>query len=238
MSLNRFTDESGKALRADYFPVRLDRRIPTPAGYSTERHRRSRSPQPRLSSSRRVRSASHKSQTPPTYMIVDYNEESRRLLPSHFNKSNNSPGSPTSHRVFTNDTTDGSLRALTPKLKRMPSKPKFLPQALKTSFVLKQKVAVEPDISTQLFNRNDVETQTIVNLQRLDLQGVRDYQTWQNEVTEPFLKELRKAIKTNKPACLEDYIIAYCEAKKSGQTPPETVYNLNSSSTASSMDQL
>jgi hypothetical protein len=35
-------------------------------------------------------------------------------------------------------------------------------------------------------------------------------------------------LKNNRPVCIEDYIIAYCEAKKSGLPLPETTLNISS----------
>ena len=180
MSLTKFTDLNGKPLRADYFPVRLDRSVPRSAGYAQTTRKATYSPpteRPKPSPSRL------KALHPPTYMIVDYNFDAQRDSPK--NQVINDPVVSQSSEYEVKRTPVSTL------ISRIPAKkPHTASHPLYSSFLMKQQVHKEETASGALFKKEDAETQTVANLDRLELPGVRDYQTWTNEVLEPFMKVL------------------------------------------------
>jgi len=48
------------------------------------------------------------------------------------------------------------------------------------------------------------------------------------------LQDLRKAVKAQRPECLEEYVIAYCMAKLRNQPPPETTGGISNVTKGSS----
>jgi hypothetical protein len=186
MSITRFTDEAGKPFRTDCFPLRIDKRYPSSAGFVLDNRRKVSSPVSRHSvfrDSLLKNSSLTRLKTPPTYLMVDYPEsrihsptfgEDRSLLVDH---------SPAKTEVKRPMTASSTLR-----IRNLKEMPKFAPQPLKSSFLLKQKVFIDDDVSGSLYKRRDAIVQTEVDLQRLDLPGVKDYQKWVNDTAEPFIK--------------------------------------------------
>jgi hypothetical protein len=250
MSVIRMTDEQGKLLRADYFPLRLDARRPTTSGYFVANHRQ-KITQSRQKVSPIIKEANKmtsmlQTQSPSTYLVVDYHPQKQASFSASGTLNNqitslpNSPNpqSPTrtstgnrngtaSSSLLTRPTSSGEELRSSAKQRAAGSRVRHGAQPLRSSFILRQKLDLEADVSKQLYNKEDQVVQTEYNLNRLDFKGLNGYQKWTNEVAEPFIKDLRKALKTNRPENIEDYIISYCEEKKKGYRstnfPPVTI---------------
>jgi hypothetical protein len=69
----------------------------------------------------------------------------------------------------------------------------------------------------------DMQTQTDGDLIKRNFVGLTGYQEWSRSHVEPFLKELRNAIKANRPENIPSYISAYCAAYEGGMPQPVTV---------------
>jgi hypothetical protein len=72
-------------------------------------------------------------------------------------------------------------------------------------------------------NRKNVECQTepapILKQEFVDL---KDYRKWGNTMVDPFVKDLRKILMSQKPGSIEQYVIAYCNARINGEPVPDT----------------
>jgi hypothetical protein len=228
MSLTKFIDENGKPLRADYFPVRLEKNVPTSGGFATNTRRANSSP-PNARPKTASQSTRLSPQKHPAYLIVDYNFDPRKKPPAQLSpiQSEFPPLSPSQYEVRrTAVSTNISKRSLA----GTKVNPKNAPQPLYSSFLMKQQLPPEETATGSMYKRNDAETQTVVTIERLELAGVKEYQKWTNEVVEPFIKDLRKQLKNCRPVNLEDYIIAYCDAKKNGLPVPDTTLDVAAAS--------
>jgi hypothetical protein len=186
MSITRFTDETGKPFRTDCFPLRIDKRYPSSAGFVLDNRKKGVSPVSRQSMFRDslLKNCSlTRLKTPPTYLMVDY-PESRIQSPAFGERR----PSPTNNFSADAEVIRPKTASSTLQMRSLKERPKFAPQPLKSSFLLKQKVYIDDDVSGSLYKRKDAIVQTEVDLQRLDLPGVKDYQKWVNDTAEPFIK--------------------------------------------------
>jgi hypothetical protein len=72
-------------------------------------------------------------------------------------------------------------------------------------------------------NRKTVEVQTEpAPILKQEFADLKEFRKWGTNVVDPFIKELRKVLMSQKPASVEQYIIAYCNAKLSNGTVPDT----------------
>lgn len=73
-------------------------------------------------------------------------------------------------------------------------------------------------------NRKTVGVQTepspVVKQEFVDL---KDFRKWGSNEVDPFVKELRKVLMTQKPSSIERYVMAYCSARLMGEPAPDTV---------------
>ena len=117
------------------------------------------------------------SDVPTTYMVVNFDEDFVESLPS---------GMPPIVKVDERKT-----KEILAKLKKhSPQKPeKMKAPKLVTSYVLPKKV--DPDVAAAerlMFRRNDVGTQTDLNMNKMVFEGLPAYQAWTADVVEPFIK--------------------------------------------------
>lgn len=54
------------------------------------------------------------------------------------------------------------------------------------------------------------------------LPQVKDHKIWRTERCDPFLEDIKAALLKNKPADMEEYLIAFCEARLAGNPAPDT----------------
>jgi hypothetical protein len=69
--------------------------------------------------------------------------------------------------------------------------------------------------------RQSVEVSTEPSFVKLDLSDLADYQRWSKGVCEPFLKDLRQAILTNRPENIAEFVGAWAIAAATNQPPPK-----------------
>ena len=92
---------------------------------------------------------------------------------------------------------------------------------LASSFVL-PRIGFDSRERTRPLTR-ELQTQTKKRiLLREYLPTVKDHKIWRTEKCDPFLYDIKTALLQNKPANIEEYLIAYCEAKLAGNPVPET----------------
>lgn len=103
---------------------------------------------------------------------------------------------------------------------RLASAPKYIPPpGLVNSFAaFLPPQNLNPPVTTA-----EMDTQTDLPLIRQHFENLTEYQKWVDEEVEPFLKGLRKAVMRAKPAVLQSYVSAYCEAIAMQREPPETI---------------
>jgi hypothetical protein len=69
----------------------------------------------------------------------------------------------------------------------------------------------------------DAETQTAIRIHlREHLPGIKDHKIWRMECMDPFIEELKSELLKNKPANVEEFVIAICEARLTGKPLPVT----------------
>jgi hypothetical protein len=69
--------------------------------------------------------------------------------------------------------------------------------------------------------REDAECQTEVALYKMEFDNIQDYQTWTKSDVDPLLRDLKKAILSNRPVNLGLFIEAYGKALAEGKDLPE-----------------
>lgn len=79
------------------------------------------------------------------------------------------------------------------------------------------------DNNRRVLGKVDVETQTEGTLDKIDFNGLSGYQEWSRAEVEPFLKNLRAAIKSQRPSNIQSYVSACCAAMEAGQPLPVCV---------------
>jgi hypothetical protein len=231
MNSTEITDSQGKHLRAKFFPFHLRKRVPT--SLSGLLKTKTLSPLSHDQQGRRASTAPHfvTKKFPTTYMIVDYRHDRKQLLSQAALEEKNELTAPVAPpyvppapvlsplRTTTGKGSDTDSPAASPTRR----KTRHGAQPLRSSFILKKKrhhTDDQIDISSLLYNKNDAGTQTEVFLERKNFPTLSDYQNWSNDVAEPFFKELRKAVKANRPKDLEEYCIQYCRRLQEGLPPP------------------
>ena len=97
----------------------------------------------------------------------------------------------------------------------------LLPQ-LTSSFILPEVKGYTED-PRNMPQSCDVETQTTFRIHlREYLASIKDHKVWRMERLDPFLEELQLELLKNKPANIEEFVIAICEARLDNQPLPET----------------
>ena len=91
---------------------------------------------------------------------------------------------------------------------------------LATSFVL-PRIGFDSRGSRPLTRELTTQTKKRILLREY-LPTVKDHKIWRTEKCDPFLYDIKTALLQNKPANIEEYLIAYCEAKLAGNPVPET----------------
>lgn len=76
-------------------------------------------------------------------------------------------------------------------------------------------------LSYARMKRNEVGTQTAPTFAKLDLTDLAAYQKWNKGTCEPFLKELRMAILSNRPEDIGEFTLAWTLAYVKGEPPPQ-----------------
>ena len=69
--------------------------------------------------------------------------------------------------------------------------------------------------------RSDVDVQTAPAFTKLDLSDLSEYQKWNKGKCDPFLKELRQAILSNRPEDIGEFVIAWTLSYVNGSEPPQ-----------------
>eukprot|EP01040_Poterioochromonas_malhamensis_P020907 gene20907-25099_t len=217
---SKITDEQGKHLRVRYFPFHLNRQLPPVMTASGRK-------EDLLSSKSRASTVPHvvPKKYPTTHMILDYRQDKKHLVDQAARDiEKDSPLSPSSvpppralppmspaHRVDFDKLQSNSPKNTVRKLRHTA-------QPLRSSFVMRRKSSEFGE--NILFGKAEIGIQTDDRLERLEFPTLTQYQQWSNNVSEPFFKELRKAVKANRPANLEQYIIHYCYAMQKGEPAP------------------
>lgn len=233
MDSTEITDSQGKHLRAKFFPFHLRKRVPSTL--SGLMKTKMLSPLDHDAQGRRASTAPHfvGKKFPTTYMIVDYRHDRKQLLSQAALEEKNQltapavapyipPPMPVVLSPIRNET-KGLSDTDSPDASPSRRKTRHGAGPLRSSFVLKKKrhhTDDKIDISALLYNKNDAGTQTEVKLERQNFATLSDYQNWSNDVAEPFFRELRKAVKANRPKDLEEYCIEYCRRHQQGLPPP------------------
>ena len=93
-------------------------------------------------------------------------------------------------------------------------------EMLATSFVL-PRIGFDSRGSRPLTRELQTQTKKRILLREY-LPTVKDHKIWRTEKCDPFLYGIKTALLQNKPANIEEYLIAYCEAKLAGNPIPET----------------
>lgn len=122
------------------------------------------------------------SESPTTYMVVNFDEEFVESLPSEM--------PPIMH------VNDAKTKTIIEKIrKNSPERKDKLPRApgLNSSYLLPK--YVDPDVAAErlMFRRKDAGTQTDLNMNKCVFEGMTGYQHWTSEVVEPFLKVITKS---------------------------------------------
>lgn len=101
--------------------------------------------------------------------------------------------------------------------------PTSLP-SLSSSFALPKVQSLKPEpVVRNMMGRSDVACQAGPDLTRAQFDGLQEFQDWTVDKVEPFMKHLKKALKTQRPANLTDYVVAYCLALADGAPEPVTI---------------
>lgn len=120
---------------------------------------------------------SYGSETPTTYMVVNFDEEFVESLPSEMPEI-----------LHVNEE---KTRKVVEKIKKnSPERKDKLPRVpgLNSSYLLPK--YIDPDVAAErlMFRRADASTQTELNMNKMVFEGMTGYQTWTSAVVEPFLK--------------------------------------------------
>jgi len=118
----------------------------------------------------------HHLDAPTTYMVVNFDDRFVESVPSEM---------PSIVRVDEKRTRDilDKIRNNSPN--RASDKPLRIPK-LASTYVLPRQINSESD--RLMFRRADASTQTEVNMNKINFEGMTGYQNWTAEVVEPFLK--------------------------------------------------
>ena len=92
---------------------------------------------------------------------------------------------------------------------------------LNASFIL-PKIGFDPRAGRRPPTR-ELTTQTRKRiLLREYLPTVKDHKVWRQEKCDPFLEDIKNALLKNKPESMEEFVMAFCEARLAGNPEPET----------------
>ncbi len=69
--------------------------------------------------------------------------------------------------------------------------------------------------------REDAECQTEVALYKMEFDNIQDYQNWTKSDVDPLLRDLKKAVLSNRPVDLGLFLEAYGKALAEGKALPE-----------------
>eukprot|EP01038_Epipyxis_sp_PR26KG_P011046 gene11046-14831_t len=150
------------------------------------------------------------SSTPTSYMVVSFPDSDIALDNRFDEKANEFP------RL---KVAEEKKREVQIKSKNKPPMPT---NSLSSSFSLPKAIPNREE-TRNMIGRADQDIQTnMPNMSRLKIGGL-EYASWSSDVVDPFLKDLKKAIKNNRPADINAFCIQYCQALAEGKPPPDTV---------------
>eukprot|EP01039_Chlorochromonas_danica_P008850 gene8850-9759_t len=230
----QLADDDGLRLRAEHFPFRLDHLTPpNSAGFTIQprpidtllKNKNKREMRVRINNNSNNNSPNNRSRSKLTTskMMIDYPTESKRISAKLLLANNARQLEEQAKRDLYALSSPRTLNntTLSPRRKKLPSMPP--PPPLLSSFYLSTQFAPDQDLHPEVyFDKEDKAEQTDVPVIRQDM-NIAAYQTWSSKTVEPFFKELRKAVKAQRPASVEEYVIAFCLARLHGKAEPETI---------------
>mmetsp|Transcript_28003 Transcript_28003/g.39851 ORF Transcript_28003/g.39851 Transcript_28003/m.39851 type:complete len:208 (+) Transcript_28003:28-651(+) len=199
-------------------PNRGPGKAPTSAGFGIH-----------ISERQKLSNESKKQNAPTTHMVVQFRDEfkdgdaaeRKMILKGDLNSTTSK--SESRHAAASSEISE-KLSKYRETVKQQLDESKS--PSLASSFLLPKVYPVNQphgyESNRNMLGRSDVACQNDLNLRKLRLDGLSEYQKWSTDEVEPFLKELRKSIKAQRPTSIEDFCIEFCYARVAGKDPPET----------------